>query len=75
MLERVGMISELKRQVPYEILPKNGKEKPIHYVPDFMYFEDGKLVAEDVKGYKTDVYRLKRKMFLYRYPEIEFRET
>lgn len=69
------MISELKRQVPYEILPKNGKEKPIHYVPDFTYVEDGKLVAEDVKGYKTDVYRLKRKMFLYRYPEIEFRET
>ena len=29
---------------------------------------------EDVKGFKTDVYKLKKKMFLFKYPELDFRE-
>ena len=42
---------------------------------DFRYEENGKLVVEDVKGVRTREYILKRKMFKYRYPEIEFRES
>lgn len=33
------------------------------YIPDFVYFEKGKKVVEDVKGMKTPVYRLKKKLF------------
>jgi hypothetical protein len=35
------------------------------YVADFVYRDlfTGKLVIEDLKGYKTDVYRLKAKLF------------
>jgi hypothetical protein len=51
------------------------KVQAIHYEADFEYFdlEVGRLVAEDVKGFFTDVFQLKSKMFRRRYPEIEFR--
>lgn len=75
LLERCGEIKGLELQVRYELLPKNGRERAVHYVADFRYEEHGKLVVEDVKGVRTREYILKRKMFKYRYPEIEFRES
>lgn len=54
----------------------NGKtEKKIYYIADFSYKREGKLVVEDVKGKRTDVYKLKRKLFLYKYKDIDFREV
>ena len=54
----------------------NGKtEKKIYYIADFTYKREGKLVVEDVKVKKTDVYKLKRKLFLYKYTDIDFREV
>lgn len=49
--------------------------RKIYYIADFSYKKEGKLVVEDVKGKKTDVYKLKRKLFLYRYKDIDFREV
>lgn len=53
------------------------KERKIEYVADFMYFDkNGQAVVEDVKGKKTDVYQLKRKLFLYQYKDkVKFREV
>jgi hypothetical protein len=34
-------------------------------VADFTYMEDGKLVVEDCKGFKTDVYKIKKKLMLW----------
>jgi hypothetical protein len=58
-----------------EILPekdKNGNhkvgkviERPIKYKADFTYIENGKLVVEDTKGYRTTEYVMKRKMMLF----------
>ena len=55
----------------------NGKaERAIWYHADFEYYTpDGEHIVEDVKGAKTKVYALKRKLFLYRYPHITFREV
>ena len=64
MLERAGHITDLKEQVRFEIIPKSGKERAAHYVADFTYREDGDLVVEDVKGIRTAVYILKRKLML-----------
>ena len=50
-------------------------EKKIYYIADFSYKKDGKLIVEDVKGKKTDVYKIKRKLFLYKYKDIEFKEV
>lgn len=56
---------------------KEGNEhKKIEYVADFMYVDkDGKKIVEDVKGMMTDVYKLKKKLFLNLYDkEFDFRE-
>jgi hypothetical protein len=60
-------------QVGFE---KNGiKHRPITYIADFMYDEDSKWIVEDVKGMLTDIYKLKKKLFLYLYPNVVFREV
>ena len=43
------------------------------YWGDFMYRYNGKVVVEDVKGYETDVFKLKKKCMGYFYPDIELR--
>lgn len=65
-----GKIKNLQRQVRYNLLPSqyvDGKcvERGISYIADFVYEQDGKTVIEDVKGYRTDVYKIKRKLMLY----------
>ena len=72
MLERAGVIMDLKRQVKYELIPSqkvDGKvvERPVNYVADFVYEQDGKTIVEDTKGFRTKDYILKRKMLLYFY--------
>ena len=32
---------------------------------DFVYYQDGKMVVEDTKGFKTDAYIIKRKLMRY----------
>lgn len=45
-------------------------------IADFVvHYKDGRTVVVDVKGDKTDVYRIKRKMLLYRHPEMIFEEV
>lgn len=52
------------------------KQRPIEYVADFAYYDKHTKtdVVEDVKGVKTDVYKLKKKLFLYAYQDLDFRE-
>lgn len=81
LLEKGGKIKDLKLQHHFELQPsfrKNGKTiRAITYVADFVYFdlERMKNVVEDVKGYKTDVYQLKKKMFEYKYPDLNIIEV
>lgn len=77
MLENANIISNLTRQVPFELIPKQKNERAVKYIADFMYVEvaTGKIIVEDVKGYRTDVYKIKRKLFKWRYPNYEFLES
>ena len=72
--EKTGEIQDLKLQEAFEIQPafkKDGKRyRAIYYISDFSYTENGRRVIEDVKGFKTAVFQLKRKMFEYRYPDL-----
>lgn len=72
-LERARLIEKLELQPRYP-LDVSGKRICV-YVGDFRYVEKGKSVVEDVKGHKTDVYRLKRKLLLAIYPGIDHREV
>jgi len=40
-------------------------EHPVTYAADFVYHKDGKEVVEDIKGFPTEDYILKRKMMRY----------
>ena len=53
-------ISQLQRQVKYP-LEVNG-QLVCCYLADFTYVHGGYLIVEDVKGYKTPIYRLKKKL-------------
>lgn len=69
-MQRNGEIQDLKRQVPYELIPSQrigGKvvERAVKYIADFTYYKDGDFVVEDTKGMKTPEYVIKRKMMLY----------
>lgn len=77
LLEKAGEIKGLKLQPKFllqESFKKNGKTyRKIEYIADFMYIENGKVIIEDVKGMETDIFKLKRKMFEYKYPGFELR--
>ena len=65
LLERAGEITELERQVEYELLPKQKGERAAKYIADFRYVDhEGKVVVEDTKGVKTPVWIIKRKLML-----------
>ena len=40
-------------------------EQSVKYVADFVYYENGKKVVEDAKGFRTADYKIKRKLMLY----------
>lgn len=70
-----GEITDLRLQVPFELVPsftieidgKKRKRRNIRYIADFTYYENGQKVVEDVKGRKTDIYKLKKKLFEYKF--------
>jgi hypothetical protein len=80
LLEMAGAISDLKLQVPFELIPvqkdRQGKviERKVTYKADFTYWEDGQYVVVDAKGVRTKEYILKRKLLLFRYG-IRIREV
>ena len=72
LLEKAGEISNLRVHPKYE-LQQSFKIDGDHYAAiayeaDFTYHDsDGTIVVEDVKGVETPVYKLKKKLFLYKY--------
>ena len=65
-------------QKPYELQPKfkyNGKTvQPIKYVADFfIVYKDGREEVIDTKGFADSIAVLKRKLFLYHYPKIDYK--
>lgn len=70
VLERAGDIHDLKRQVRFELIPKQRRadgaaERACFYVTDFVYRKGDSQIVEDVKGMKTRDYIIKRKLMLY----------
>lgn len=65
--EKRGEIRALKTQVPFELIPaqNNGKWRATKYIADFTYYRGNELVVEDAKGYRTEVYRIKKKLMLW----------
>jgi hypothetical protein len=62
LLQMAGKINKLQLQVPFDCCV--GGKKICKYIADFVYcdLETGSIVIEDAKGFKTSVYKLKKKM-------------
>ena len=80
LLQKVGEVLEIELQPAFELQPgyrRNGKYiRPITYKADFrITWKDGRVTVEDVKGYKTEKYQIKKKILLFKYPELDFMEV
>lgn len=76
LLEKAGEITELREQVPFELIPKQLGERACKYVADFTYKDltSGVTIVEDCKGFRDPIFRIKRKMMLF-FHAIRIRET
>tara|TARA_R100000697_G_scaffold42040_1_gene54841 strand:+ start:348 stop:683 length:336 start_codon:yes stop_codon:yes gene_type:complete len=81
MMEKAGIINSLKLQPEFKCMV-NGK-KVCTYKADFEYLivddigpqgQIGYYIVEDVKGFKTPVYRLKKKLVEACYPGTVIKE-
>ena len=73
-----GEITMVQLQMPYELQPKfihNGKSvQPIKYIADFyVVYADGREEVIDTKGMPDSVALIKRKMFWFVYPEVDYK--
>ena len=70
---KAGEIRNLELQPRFllqdKFVDKQGnKHRKIEYVADFLYIDKlGRNIVEDVKGVLTDVYKIKKKIFLKKY--------
>ena len=71
LLELAGQITDLNRQITFELLPKQGEMRAVKYIADFMYCENGANFCEDVKGFKGgaayQVFVIKKKLMMYKH--------
>lgn len=81
LLEKAKEIRNLELQSRFLLQDKfkdkqGNTHRKVEYVADFMYIDKcGKTIVEDVKGVLTDVYKLKKKLFLKIYDDqYEFKE-
>ena len=70
-MQQKGIISDLKEQVRFELIPsqrgEDGKvvERACIYIADFVYKDaNGNTIVEDTKGVRTKEYIIKRKLML-----------
>ena len=80
LLQRAGEITDFRTQVEFVLQPsykKNGKTiRAIKYIADFVYYDVKRkeTIVEDTKGFRNDVYKLKKKIFEYKYPYLQIKE-
>ena len=65
-LEYLGKITDLRYQVPFVLIPRQGPERPVVYRADFVYRDEtNNEIVEDRKGYRKPKYVIKRKLMLW----------
>ncbi|MNN44305.1 hypothetical protein D3C81_1585890 [compost metagenome] len=82
LLKRAGEVVEVVLQPVYTLMEgkvnkATGKKiSSIKYKADFLVtYADGHQEIEDVKGFKTAVYQLKKRMFMIQYPDLYIKEV
>jgi hypothetical protein len=78
--KRCGLIKSFERQVSFDLFgasPKAMKFEGVrvcaHIVDFVVTLKDGSKEIREVKGFATDVWDLKRKLFEANYPELPYK--
>lgn len=72
LLTRAGEIKGFCRQPRFVIVEGDDQTRATEYVSDFVvFYNDGTFKIVDVKGMKTEVFKLKMKSFKEKYPKLE----
>lgn len=82
LLKRAGEVTDVQLQPSYVLMPgfkhkATGKRvQAITYKADFLVtYADGHQEIEDVKGVRTPVYLLKKKLFMNLHPDLYIKEV
>ena len=73
LLVKSGHLKSYTRQVPYDLRGVGGTHITKHIVDFVVTWPDGDTEAWEYKGYPTDVWKLKRKLFEDNYPDLPYR--
>lgn len=71
LMERARAILALAHQPKFPLVV-NGVTVGV-YTPDFIYFDAGRTICEDVKGIVTEAASLRMRLFMALYPNHELR--
>lgn len=80
LAQQAGEVLKFETQVKYRLQDgfddKEGNHhRPINYFADFkVWWTNGLIEVIDTKGCRADVYKIKKKLLLKKYPNINFRE-
>ena len=66
-LAKEDKISNLQRQVKFEIIPANSVYRALNYVADFTFFVKDKYIVADAKGLVLPEFKIKQKIFFDKY--------
>ncbi len=74
--QQAGEIKSFRTQPKYLLQERFSKDghtiRPIEYIADFeIEYADGRVEVVDVKGMETEGFKIKRKLFDYRYPHLK----
>jgi hypothetical protein len=70
VLKRTGEVTDIKLQPRYPL------QGGITYIADFLVtYADGRQEIVDCKGFRTAVYRMKKKLFTEKYPHLKILEV
>lgn len=81
LLEKAKIIEKLERQKEFVLIPtiytKEETLRRTSYIADFFYYDLAlkSWVVRDSKGFPTPEYKIKKKLMLWRYPDIIFIES
>ena len=71
---KAGAIKGFCRQPEFILTAGFGNRKPVTYKADFIVFNlDGTADVIDVKGVETEVFKIKKKLFADKFPELELK--
>lgn len=72
--KKAKVIKGFERQVSFELQPRFKKEgktyRPITYISDFVVYYEDKTYVIDTKGAETTEFKLKKKLFEYKFPDL-----